>query len=201
MCDHKCELFAPNIPVADSLPFPLSTSGTFVLGVPIGSDAFITSACESFAKSGEALCHELSKLEDPQSSYLLLRHCHVPQLNYLARTVGSSLLFPSACLHDFLTQSTFCSIMGLSSIDSMAWQQASLPIKSGGFVLASMAEISPEAFLAGWAFSSSQLVSRFPYLSECISDMRHQILPCITMSVRHHNLCSLIPIHCNYKSG
>ena len=112
--------------------------------MPIGSDAFITSACESFAKSGEALCHELSKLEDPQSSYLLLRHCHVPQLNHLARTVGSSLLFPAACLHDFLTQSTFCNITRLSSIDPMAWQQASLPIKSGSFGLASMAEISQE---------------------------------------------------------
>ena len=45
----------------------------------------------------------LSQLEYPQSECLLLRHCHVPTLNYLARSVSPSLFQSTAKIHDNMT--------------------------------------------------------------------------------------------------
>ena len=56
-------------------------------GTPIGNSDFIRSQCIDIAKSGDRLCSELVNLNDSQSSVLILRHCHVPRLNYLARQI------------------------------------------------------------------------------------------------------------------
>ena len=43
---------------------------------------FVCSQCVDIAKSGEELCCELAKLNNQQSSMLILHHCHVPRLTY-----------------------------------------------------------------------------------------------------------------------
>ena len=66
--------------------FPVSVSydGVTILGTPIGKPEFVRSQCTDIARSGEQLCCQLTKLDNKQCSMLILRHCHVPRMNYLA---------------------------------------------------------------------------------------------------------------------
>ena len=44
---------------------------------------YTLSKCEAIAETGNSICLMLRELNDPQSGLRLLRHCHVPKLNYL----------------------------------------------------------------------------------------------------------------------
>ena len=106
--------------------------GTIILGTPLGNSDFIRSLCIGIAKSGDRLCSELVKLNDSQSSMLILRHCHVPRLNYLARQIFPVDLQPAANIHDNMTRSSLESIIGYNHLDDINWKQATLKIKFGG---------------------------------------------------------------------
>ena len=121
--------------------------------------------------SADVLSSALSSLEDPQAGNLLLRHCHVPRLNYLARSVPQATFQSAAQIHDDMTRNTFLNILGVSSLSEDTWNQASLPIKMGGFGLTSTMRIAPAAFLAGWSHSIAELPIRFPYLSDAVTSL------------------------------
>ena len=91
--------------------------------------------CVEISKCGQDLCTKLTEFDDPQSSLLLLRHCHVPRINHIARSVVPSCLQIAAKIHDQLTRTTFNDILKLESIDECKWKQANLKIKHGGFGL------------------------------------------------------------------
>ena len=59
----------------------------FYLGIPVGKKEYMQQICSQKAKEGNKLCSELRDLNDPQSSMLLLRHCHNPRMNFLAKSV------------------------------------------------------------------------------------------------------------------
>ncbi len=88
IANHKCEIFCPSSAVAinESAGIPVNYQGSLFLGTSIGSSSFAESSCSTIAESGNTLCDQLTKLEDIQSAMLLLRHCHVPKLDNLART-------------------------------------------------------------------------------------------------------------------
>ena len=104
------------------------------MGTPIGNSDFIQSRCIDIAKSDDHLCSELVKLNDSQSSMLILRHC-LPRLNYQARQIFPVDLQAAANIHDNMTRSSFESIIGYNHLDDINWKQASLKIKFGGFGL------------------------------------------------------------------
>lgn len=82
----------------------------------MGNQTFITQTCVKAAESGQNLCSRLAELNDPQSATLLLRHCHVPRVNYLARGVSPDLLYEATKIHNTLTLVTYVEIMEISSI-------------------------------------------------------------------------------------
>ena len=101
----------------------------------------------------------------PQCSLLLLKHCHVPKLNSLSRTVSPENLLPSAVIHDRLTKDCFQNILNLNPLDYKQWYQATLKVKLGGFGLTSTESICHAAYLATWARSLHKLPERdFPVL-------------------------------------
>ena len=67
---------------------PVVSHGTEILRIFIGCHQFVQTRCSKITNSGHALCSELVKLRCPQSATLLLRFCHVTQMNYLARCVS-----------------------------------------------------------------------------------------------------------------
>ena len=87
ICDRKCELYGDSLPRGCTLNVSTTSEGIEVLGIPVGKKEYIQQICSQKAKEGNKLCSELRDLNDPQSSMLLLRHCHNPRMNFLARSV------------------------------------------------------------------------------------------------------------------
>ena len=85
----------------------VSSSGTKILGMPIGQPEYVKSSCSDIALDGQSLCDQVVALNESQSGMLLLRFCHVPRLNYLGRTVAPSLMQSAALQHNEITRSTF----------------------------------------------------------------------------------------------
>ena len=131
----KCDLYCPdlNISIPD-YPVPVKFDGIAILRLPIGTTDFVSSYCSSFADSGNRLCDQLVALNDVQSAFLLLRYCHVPRLNHLARTVCPSLLSEAAEIHNLQTCSVFSNLLSYDHLSDSVWWQASLPIRLGGLV-------------------------------------------------------------------
>ena len=94
---------------------------------------FVSSYCSSFANSGNCLCDQLVALNDVQSASLLLRYCHVPCLNYLARTVCPSLLSEAAEIHNLQTRSVFSNLLSYNHLSDSVWWQAFFAHPSGRF--------------------------------------------------------------------
>ena len=169
--DTKCEIFSPSGVInASSIDVPVTCEGSVFLGTPIGSASFVESSCSKIAQSGSLLCDQLTKLDDPQSATLLLRHCHVPRLDHLARTVRPSILAQAASFHDSMTQNTFSLVLGHDSAD-LPWEQVSLPVRLGGFGLLSLSTTSRPAFVASWIHSVVELPLRFPGLIPIIDNL------------------------------
>ena len=172
----KCEIFSPadSILIPDSEGLPVSHNGSIFLGTPVGTPAFISSSCLEFAQSGDLLCEELTNLDDIQSSILLLRFCHVPRLNHLARTVAPVFFENAAAAHDLQTRMAFTHLIGDQGINDQVWQQAVLPIRLGGFGLTSVSSIACAAFVAAWSHSILELPLRFPDLRPDIDCLIHK---------------------------
>ena len=173
IADSKCEIYSPNLEVnriSYMTTIPATNDGTRILGVPIGKPEFVEDACLESAKSRTDLCDKLRDLDDVQSAMLLLRYCHIPRINHLARSLAvlPDRSRPAADLHDFQSRSTFTSLMGCDSVGDSVWLQATLPIKLGGFGLSSVSTISQSAFLASWAHSLHELPARFPDMNSTV---------------------------------
>ena len=132
--------------------------------------------CCDTAQSGSNLCNQLLKLDDAQAANLLLRKCHVPRLNTLAKTVRSDFLVPATTIHDSQTCSTFCHLIGYDSLPDNTWQKISLPINMGRFGLTSLASVSCPPFVASRAHAAVESPSHF-----------QSILPSINSFVKSSN--------------
>ena len=169
---EKCEIFSPSeiasLSVPSSCQIPVTSDGMMVLGSPIGIHDYVSSTACDIAGSGAQLCQELLQLDDTQSSMLLLRYCHVPRLNFLARTILPGQLQLATSIHDQQSRSCFSALMKCNNFSSQQWEQIVLPIRKGGFGLTAMAPVRTLAFLSSWAFSIKELPLRFPILQPLI---------------------------------
>ena len=154
---QKCEAYAMAYPDEWSVDIAINPSAIDIFGTSIGTPDYVFARCIDKAKSGTKLCSKLLELNDLQSSLLLLRHCHVPSLNHMSRTVIPKQLNRAALIHDDQTYQTFSSVMSFDVSDPDLWFQSCLPIRHGGFGLSMMQSIALMAFLAAWVHTSREL--------------------------------------------
>ena len=171
ICDKKCELYCPSGHTRD-FPTPVSHDGMIILGTPVGKPDFVRAHCVDIAKAGDRLYCEMLKLNNWQSSMLILRHCHVPRLNYLARQVFPCDLEEARIIHDELTKRTFMGIIGFSHLNDTAWKQAALKIRFGEFGLTQVRQISHAAYLYSWCQTMNKLPSRSSSMSDLINYLK-----------------------------
>eukprot|EP00854_Cymbomonas_tetramitiformis_P034062 gene34062-biopygen8648 len=74
--------------------------GIKVLGVPIGSDAWVADTCVEIAIKAWTILPKLARLNDPQVQLLLLRYCAHPRFMHLVRGVQPHLLMRGGLEHD-----------------------------------------------------------------------------------------------------
>ena len=175
ICDRKSEIYWPSQKgdqvLAENVNIPIRADGIVVLGVPIGNRDYVSNTCSEFTERGKQLCGQLLQLEDIQSAMLLLRYSHSHRLSHLLRTIPPDILWPAAFTHDLQTRSIFSRLLNVDAISDSAWEQAVLPVRSGGFGLTSACNTSPLAFLAGWAQSLHTLPNRFSELGPVVDSV------------------------------
>ena len=195
VADHKCKIFCPSATAAAQIP--VKFAGCNFLRTPVGTSSYVTSVCCDTAKSGSNLCNQLLKLNDAQTANLLLRKCHVPRLNNLARTVRPDLLVPAIIINDSQTWSTFCCLIGYDSLPDNTWQQISLPINTREFGLTSLAPVSRPAFVAFWAHAAVELPFHFNlYYHPSIVSSNHQMVQLVGFCLNVSQMTCLSAIVC-----
>ena len=65
---------------------------------------------------------------------------------------------------DTQLHNTFSNLLGYDQLDDSMWQQASLPIRLGGFGMTLLTSVSQRAFVASWAHTIIELLFRFSQL-------------------------------------
>ena len=168
----KCEIYSPSGPLmsgrSDLDAIPVVSDGTIVLGAPIGKREYVSAASSQYAESGRLLCEQLMKLGEVQSAMLLLRFCHVPRMNHLARLVCPDRLQAAAEVHDKISRETFTHVLGYSHLTDSSWMQATLPVRFGGFSMSPCLSTSRFAFLSSWVHTLVHLPIRYPDLKSAL---------------------------------
>ena len=138
--------------------------GLVILGVPWGSDAFVTSHLEELLVKCEGELKRLDYLPSLQERWLLFSHCFSNKIIFWLRTVDPSHTESFSNRYDALLLNHFKTWLGVSTVGMQAMSQLSLPIAKGGLGFAFMSRIFKAAFLAGTASGLSSLEINAGYL-------------------------------------
>jgi hypothetical protein len=118
--------------------------GIFLLGAPVGNTPFMLSSVEARIISIASTLTSLTKLEDPQIQFCLLRSClSLPKFMYILRTCEPSVMLPAYQHFDQVQISALADILG-THIDPTTWQQASFSVPLGGMGLRDAAPPMPQ---------------------------------------------------------
>ena len=123
---------------------------------------------------------------------LLLRYCANPQVGFWLRCVRPDLIAGAAAAYDAaMADCFFRSLHSHGSAHARwagrrerAFQQATLPIRAGGFGLTSAARLSPVAWVASWAATWAPLLEMVPALAGV--DLATSELPSVRAVVSAH---------------
>ena len=130
---------------------PVEEQGLTVLGVPVGSAAFVRSQLLQSRAGHDRLLERLPALGDLQASWLLLLFCCSPRCNYLLRMLAPATTAEYAQDHDSAVLSALSTLLGTGDLPRHARDVAQLPLSLGGLGLASAVRNSVPAFWASWA--------------------------------------------------
>ena len=121
---------------------------------------------------------------------LLLCYCHAHCLCHLLRNISPDELRPAMIIHDTQTQTTFTKLLNVNDMTAEAWSQATFPVRYGSFGMTSATQLSPIAFVSGWAHSLQVLPDRFPDLQPQVASVISQTMtmsPSVQVdSISHH---------------
>jgi hypothetical protein len=106
----------------------------------------------------QALLHPLF---NTQATFLLLRVCALPKLNFTCRTLPSKLTSSACASFDQFVQSAAMTTLRLDkeSLSKEVLTLLTLPLRHGGFGLRSMVATAPAAFLSSLAAAARHLPS------------------------------------------
>ena len=137
-----------------------------MLGVPVGSAAFVRSQLLQSRAGHDRLLERLPALGDLQASWLLLLFCCSPRCNYLLRMLAPATTAEYAQDHDSAVLSALSTLLGTGDLPRHARDVAQLPLSLGGLGLASAVRNSVPAFWASWADCLAVLSRRLPRVAQ-----------------------------------
>jgi hypothetical protein len=92
---------------------PARVDGCKLMGVPIGTDAFVTAALAQALQdeSTDRLLHGAAQLRDAHVAYSVLRMCGPSRATFLSRNVGPAVALPALRRFDAAVLSTFAAVI------------------------------------------------------------------------------------------
>ncbi|KAK3241326.1 hypothetical protein CYMTET_48893 [Cymbomonas tetramitiformis] len=144
--------------------------GIKVLGVPIGSDAWVADKCFEIAAKAGSILPKLARLNDPQVQLLLLRYCAHPRFMHLVRGVQPHLLMRGGLEHDAgIHQQCLQEVAGSPyPLGEEAVAISQLPTRWGGLGLTSAQRLAPAGWLGSWAHAWKKMVVMFPAVRDLL---------------------------------
>ena len=139
----------------------LEVQGLRVLGIPIGTPAFVRSELRKKSVLHSVLLDRIPVVQDLQSAWLLLLYCANTRANYWLRGVPPEDVAQFASDHDVATQSCLSQLLG-AGLTQDAQDLASLPLSLGGCGLRSASRSKEAAHWASWADSLRMIHQRHP---------------------------------------
>jgi len=136
------------------------TSDATLLGAPVGSKCALDYTLEKKVVEFQRLAERLKQLSAHDAFYLLKNCFSLPKLQYILRCAPC---YKSQVLtqYDAVIRDTLQSILNIELTES-AWNQATLPVKSGGLGIRLAAQVSLPAFLSSVASSSELMLQILP---------------------------------------
>lgn len=129
---------------------PSHEQGLKVLGVPVGSDAYIQHHLRQTTNAHQQLLQHILDLQDLQASWFLLLYCASPRANYLLRNLPPTATTIFAADHDLSVGATLAELLQAGPVSATALAQAHLPLAQGGLGLLSASAHAPAAYWASW---------------------------------------------------
>ena len=119
--------------------------GIVVLGAPVGYDGFVREKLEGRVEKVREVVQLLPLLKDPHSEFVLLRSClSLPKIMFMLRAVNTAHHQEQLTEFDSIIRGALSRILG-SPLTDEQWEQASLPVATGGLGLRSAVDHAPTA--------------------------------------------------------
>ena len=168
---RKCAVYSPAGSLSRGL-FPedmpgageVAAGGVEVLGVPVGSDAYVQDFVSRRVRQLDQVIPTLAHLRDPQLQYLLLRCCANARVSHLLRGVPPPLVAQAAAEHDRAVWAGLQTVLPGPPLSDRARRVARLHIRLGGLGLPSAERLAPAAYLGSWALVTAPLLATCPLL-------------------------------------
>ena len=138
--------------------------GLLVLGIPLGSDAFVQRQLELKRAEHDRLLTRIPAVEDLQAAWLLLRFCACPRANYLLRVLPPAATLPFAEAHDAAVDRCLFARLGFADapLPELSTRSARLPLQCGGLGLRAATLDRHAAHWASWFDTLAVLRDRAP---------------------------------------
>ena len=135
--------------------------GYIHLGVPVGSEEYKANALRTLIDDFSTLASCVDDLKEPQEEWVFLLWVLRQKFPYWLRHMSPSITLPLAPLIENLLRDKFNPIVGTPVSDDQ-WEQASLPVKSGGFGLGKVTDTITAAFVANVQETKEHVRSKLP---------------------------------------
>ena len=130
---------------------PADQQGITVLGVPVGTPAFVQSHLQTTLANQRPLLESIPQLDDVQASWLLLLYTASPRCNYLLRLLPREATAAFADNHDLAITTCLSQLLQTANLPATAMATAHLPLSQGGLGLTPASLTATPAFWASWA--------------------------------------------------
>ena len=157
----KCKLFGSAAsnpdPVFDGIPRYSLDDGTVVLGVPIGSAAFVDNYVSEVCAKLSHMAERIGMMTSNIAKFLLLRACFgACRINHLLRALPFQHAQTLAEKSSIIVRKTLEAILG-SPLPDICFLLACLPVRKGGLGIRDPALVLGPAFIASnFGFAGSQ---------------------------------------------
>jgi hypothetical protein len=133
-----------------------------LLGVPYGLPRNRVAAVLRALEESEPVLTAIEKFAHKQTALLLFRRCIVPRFAHLARAFPVEVSLEAFRPVEERFQAALCRIIGVVSLPSGAWKQATLPLRLGGLGIQLPSFVAPAARFAAIASSLPRLRKMIP---------------------------------------
>ena len=146
---------------------PDEHNGIVILGIPLGTAAFVKRHAAKRMESENKFLQEMPLVSDCQTAWTMLAFSAVPRANHTIRTLPPTQSSAYAKSHDDALWECFCAILGAQehADDMVARMLSTLPASEGGIGLRSAQRIAQAAYWASWVDALPVLAAKAPGLA------------------------------------